>query len=88
MTDTEIKLREMEERIKKLEDAVFNTWFNQYQPVCDFEHNYSWEPVPYIPTHACSLEQQQKAMKEYEMWKDMRPASGINNDAFVKVNHD
>jgi hypothetical protein len=30
MTDQEIKIREMEERIKKLEDVVFNQWLSQY----------------------------------------------------------
>lgn len=75
MTDTEIKLREMEERIKKLEDVVFNQWLSQYgygnpnlptnyHPKCDFEHNYSWKPDYCGPFHAC------------------------NNEDFVKVNHD
>ena len=30
MTDQEIKIREMEEIIKKLEDVVFNQWLSQY----------------------------------------------------------
>lgn len=82
MTDTEIKLREMEERIKKLEDVVFDQWLSQYgygkpniptnyHPECDFEHNYSWKPddvPPYVPTQACSQEQMAKALTDYNAW--------------------
>lgn len=73
MTDTEIKLREMEERIKKLEDAVFNTWFNQYQPVgqpyCDFEHNYGY----YGP---------------FDGHNNVNYQYNPDNETLVKVNHD
>lgn len=41
MTDQEIKIREIEERIKKLEDVVFNQWLGQYQmqPKIDWLNN-------------------------------------------------
>lgn len=54
MTDQEIKIREMEERIKKLEDKVFNQWLSQYDTypgvTVDFEHNYI-----YPPTQGCNI---------------------------------
>lgn len=33
MTNEEIKLKELELRVKELEDKVFNTWLSQYQPI-------------------------------------------------------
>lgn len=73
-------VEELEARVKKLEDVVFDQWLSQYgygKPniptnyhlECDFEHNYSWKPddiPPYVPTHAASQEDVERAMKEYE----------------------
>lgn len=64
MTDQEIKIREMEERIKKLENRVFNTWMDQYEP----EYDISEEPEPYIPVAACSQEAMYEAMRKHDEW--------------------
>ena len=58
----EIKLKELEERIKKLEDKVFDTWLGQYDPEIDI----SEEPAPPFPsTQGCSLEEQLRQINEY-----------------------
>lgn len=62
MTDQEIKIREMEERIKKLENRVFNTWMDQY------ETDISEEPEPYVPVAACSQEAMYEAMRKHDEW--------------------
>ena len=87
MTDMEIKIREMEERIKKLEDVVFDQWLSQYgygKP--DLPTNY----VGYVdvPNHEnmhpeCDFEHNYSWKQDY-----CGPFHGCNNDAFVKVNHD
>lgn len=63
MTDQEIKIREMEERIKKLEDVVFNQWLSQYDTypnvTVDFEHNYI-----YPPTQGCNIYNEDGTLKD------------------------
>lgn len=83
---------ELEERIKRLEDVVFDGWLSQYgygkpdlptnyHPECDFEHNYSWKPdefPPYVPTHAASQEDVERAMKQLDEWN--KAHGGIKHD--------
>lgn len=63
MTDQEIKIREMEERIKKLEGVVFNQWLSQYDTypnvTVDFEHNYI-----YPPTQGCNIYNEDGTLKD------------------------
>lgn len=63
MTDQEIKIREMEERIKKLEDVVFNQWLSQYDTypgiTVDFEHNYI-----YPSTQGCNIYNEDGTLKD------------------------
>lgn len=73
MTDQEIKIREMEERIKRLEDKVFNQWLSQYDTypnvTVDFEHNYHYNDMPTVgPFHGCSqeeIDENNRKWKEY-----------------------
>lgn len=69
MTDQEIKIREMEERIKKLEDKVFNQWLSQYDDIVEFEQYYHYNDMPTVgPLHCCSqeeIDENNKKWKEY-----------------------
>ena len=64
MTEQEAKIKDLELRIKKLEDKVFDQWLSQYDVNVDFEH--------YMPTvgplHGCSqeeIDENNKKWKEY-----------------------
>lgn len=68
MTDQEIKIREMEERIKKLEDKVFNQWLSQYDDIVDFEQYYHYNDMPTVgPLHGCS---QEEILENDRKWKE------------------
>lgn len=63
MTEQEAKIKELEVRIKKLEDKVFSQWLSQYDTypnvtgVCE-HNNYDYNEMPPIgPFHACSQEE-------------------------------
>ena len=82
MTDTEIKLREMEERIKKLEDVVFDQWLSQYG------YGKPNLPTNYVPNvdnkHLeCDFEHNYTWKPDY-----IGPFHAYNNEDLVKVNHD
>lgn len=69
MTEQEAKIKDLELRIKKLEDKVFNQWLSQYDtyPNVDFEHNYNDMPTV-GPLHGCSqeeIDENNKKWKEY-----------------------
>lgn len=73
MTDQEIKIREMEERIKKLEDKVFNQWLSQYDTYTNVTHDY----MPNVgPFHGCSqeeIDENNRKWKEYlELHKEYK----------------
>ena len=73
MTEQEAKLKDLELRIKKLEDKVFNQWLSQYNSypnvTVDFEHNYNYNDMPPVgPFHGCSqeeIDENNKKWKEY-----------------------
>ena len=67
MTDQEIKIREMEERIKKLEGVVFNQWLAQYDTYPNVTVGFEHMP-PVGPFHGCSqeeIDENNKKWKEY-----------------------
>ena len=66
MTNDEIKLKDMEERIKKLENKVFGMWMDQYEP----EYDISEEPEPWVPTQGASQEMIDKAIEEHKKWEE------------------
>ena len=79
---------ELEERIKRLEDVVFDGWLKQYGYGCpnlptdwhtevDFEHNYNDVP-PYVPTQGASQEDVERAMKQLDEWNNAH--GGIKHD--------
>lgn len=69
MTNDEIKLKDMEERIKKLENKVFGLWMDQYETDIS-EEPYDWNQEPWIPTQGASQEMIDKAMKEHKEWEE------------------
>lgn len=73
MTNDEIKLKDMEERIKKLENKVFNMWMDQYEP----EYDISEEPEPWVPTQGASQEMIDKAIEEHRKWEDRQNKSSV-----------
>lgn len=82
MTDQEIKIREMEERIKKLEDVVFNQWLSQYgygKP--DLPTNY----VANVDATHTVVDFEHNYIQEPNCYG---PFHAYNNEDFVKINHD
>ena len=69
MTDSEIKLKDLEERVKKLENVVFDQWLMQYEPEWDI----SEEPPPLPPVAACSNEQLYEANRKWNEWMKKHP---------------
>lgn len=69
MTNDEIKLKDMEERIKKLENKVFGMWMDQYETEYDISEE-PWDPEPYVPVAACSQEAMYEAIEEHKKWED------------------
>jgi hypothetical protein len=69
MTDNEIKLKDLEERVKKLENVVFDQWLMQYEPEWDI----SEEPPPLPPVAACSNEQLYEANRKWNEWYEKHP---------------
>lgn len=69
MTDQEIKIREMEERIHKLEDRVNELALQQYEPEYDISEE-PLDPEPYVPVAACSQEAMYEAMREHKEWEE------------------
>ena len=41
MTEQEAKIKELELRVKELEDKVFNQWLSQYEPKTNWLNYYS-----------------------------------------------
>lgn len=68
MTNDEIKLKDMEERIKKLENKVFGQWIDQYGvDIVDISEE-PLDPEPYVPVAACSQEAMYEAMRKHDEW--------------------
>lgn len=75
MTEQEAKIKDLELRVKKLEEMVFDTWFRQYEPPAepfyisayqDATRTVKWDEFPPpIPTQACSNEQIEDANKKW-----------------------
>lgn len=83
MTETEAKIKDLELRVKKLEDKVFNTWLGQYDPKAeafyavaaqDATRTVNWNEVPPpIPTQACTNEQIEEASKKWSEFISKHP---------------
>lgn len=72
MTDQEAKIKELEARIKKLEDKVFDTWLSQYDHCKNDEHffvsSYNYNDMPPIgPFHGCS---QEEILENNRKWEE------------------
>lgn len=70
MTEQEAKIKDLEMRIKKLEDKVFDQWLSQYDTypniAVDFEHNYYYNEMPTLgPFHGCSQEEIDRNNKKW-----------------------
>lgn len=79
MTEQEAKIKDLELRVKKLEDKVFDTWLAQYDcldPKAEAFYAtmypdvttkpFDWNEVPApIPTQACSNEDIERANKKW-----------------------
>ena len=72
MTEQEAKIKELESRIKKLEDKVFSQWLSQYDAypnvaVCE-HNNYDYNDMPPVgPFHACS---QEEILRNNRKWEE------------------
>ena len=74
MTEQEIKLKVIEERVKKLEDRVDELALQQYEP----EYDISEEPEPWVPTQGASIEMVQKAQEAHRVWEDRQKLKLFN----------
>ena len=82
MTEQEAKIKDLELRVKKLEDKVFDTWLAQYEPKANWtqEAKDEWyntvkiEDFPPLPsTQACSLEDQMEQTKKWSEFISKHP---------------
>ena len=74
MTEQEIKLKVIEERVKKLEDRVDELALQQYEP----EYDISEEPEPWVPTQGASQEMVEKAQAAHRVWEDRQKLKLFN----------
>ena len=80
MTEQEIKLKVIEERVKKLEDKVNELALQQYAP----DYDISEEPEPWVPTQGASQEMIEKAQEAHKVWEDRLKLKQF--DCVYKVN--
>lgn len=83
MTEQEAKIKDLELRVKKLEDKMFDVWLGQYDPKCAFYATmypdvttkpFDWNEVPpTIPTQACSNEDIERANKKWSEFISKHP---------------
>lgn len=72
MTEHEAKIKDLENRIKKLEDKVFDAWLSQYD-TCNnspsyFVSNNNYNDMPPVgPFHACS---QEEILRNNRKWEE------------------
>lgn len=76
MSDNEIKLKEHEERLKRLENKVFGQWMDQYEPEYDISEE-PLDPEPYVPVAACSQEAMYEAMRKHDEWERRHNANNF-----------
>jgi len=67
MTEQEAKIKDLELRVKKLEDKVFDTWLGQY------DYKVYEECPPFPSTQACSLEDQMEQTKKWSEFISKHP---------------
>ena len=72
MTEHEAKIKELESRIKKLEDKVFDAWLSQYgacnNPSPYFVSGYNYNEMPPIgPSHGCP---QEEILENNRKWEE------------------
>ena len=76
MTEQEAKIKDLELRVKKLEDKMFDVWLGQYEPKGETFYAtmypdvttkpFDWNEVPPpVPTQACSNEDIERANKKW-----------------------
>lgn len=84
MTEQEAKIKDLELRVKKLEDKVFDTWLGQYDPKGETFYAtmypdvttkpFDWNEVPApVPTQACSNEDIERANKKWSEFISKHP---------------
>ena len=72
MNEQEAKFKELEVRIKKLEDKLFDAWLSQYDarnnPPSYFVSNNNYNEMPPIgPFHGCS---QEEILENNRKWEE------------------
>lgn len=74
MNESEIKIKELEARIKKLEDKVFDAWLSQYDarnnPPSYFVSSYNYDYAPIGPFHGCPQEEILRNNLKWEEFQD------------------